>query len=125
MSIFGGAGGGGLLGMLGFANGGIMGGSFTPIRAMAGGGTVSSPTLGLIGEGRYNEAVVPLPDGKSIPVQMNQAKEDIHITIQNVLDTKSVVAKAVNENPNLVINPVVADYGNRGPMHRVISRGGK
>jgi hypothetical protein len=38
--------------------------------AFANGGIVSGPTLGLIGEGRYNEAIVPLPDGKSIPVQL-------------------------------------------------------
>jgi hypothetical protein len=24
----------------------------------------------MVGEGQYNEAIVPLPDGKSIPVQM-------------------------------------------------------
>lgn len=34
------------------------------------GGIVTSPTFAQIGEGRYNEAVVPLPDGRSIPVQM-------------------------------------------------------
>ena len=31
----------------------------------------SKPTLGLVGEGRYNEAIIPLPDGKSVPVQMH------------------------------------------------------
>jgi murein DD-endopeptidase MepM/ murein hydrolase activator NlpD len=50
-----------------FANGGIAFGGF---RAFANGGTVSGPTLGLVGEGKYNEAVVPLPDGRSIPVQL-------------------------------------------------------
>jgi len=48
-----------------FAKGGIAEGGF---RAFASGGTVKKPTLGLVGEGKYNEAVVPLPDGKSIPV---------------------------------------------------------
>lgn len=54
-------------GALGFANGGIALGGF---QAFANGGIVKGPTLGLVGEGRYNEAVVPLPDGKSIPVQL-------------------------------------------------------
>ena len=36
----------------------------------ANGGIVSGPTLGLVGEGRYNEAIIPLPDGKSVPVQL-------------------------------------------------------
>ena len=50
-----------------FANGGIASGGF---RAFASGGVVTGPTLGLVGEGRYNEAVIPLPDGKSVPVQL-------------------------------------------------------
>jgi lambda family phage tail tape measure protein len=50
-----------------FANGGIVTGGF---RAFASGGVVTGPTLGLVGEGRYNEAVIPLPDGKSVPVDL-------------------------------------------------------
>jgi tape measure domain-containing protein len=50
-----------------FANGGIAVGGFT---AFAAGGVVSGPTLGLVGEGRYNEAIIPLPDGKSVPVDL-------------------------------------------------------
>jgi hypothetical protein len=57
----------GAAGFAGYANGGIAPGGF---RAFANGGVVSGPTLGLVGEGKYNEAVVPLPDGKSIPVQL-------------------------------------------------------
>ena len=50
-----------------FAKGGIAVGGF---KAFANGGVVQGPTLGLVGEGKYNEAIVPLPDGRSIPVQM-------------------------------------------------------
>jgi tape measure domain-containing protein len=79
-SIFGGGGGG--LGSMdaniaqyaplpaGYANGGIAPGGFT---AFANGGMVTGPTMGLVGEGRYNEAIVPLPDGKSIPVDLGGA----------------------------------------------------
>jgi len=49
------------------ANGAVWKGGF---QAFANGGMVTSPTLGLVGEGKYNEAIVPLPDGRSIPVQM-------------------------------------------------------
>jgi tape measure domain-containing protein len=51
-----------------FANGGLASGGFT---AFANGGMVTGPTLGLVGEGRYNEAIIPLPDGKSVPVQLS------------------------------------------------------
>ena len=37
---------------------------------MANGGIVTGPTTALIGEGSMNEAVVPLPNGKAIPVDM-------------------------------------------------------
>jgi tape measure domain-containing protein len=49
------------------ANGAVWQGGFTPF---ANGGVVTGPTLGLVGEGRFNEAIVPLPNGKSIPVEL-------------------------------------------------------
>jgi len=54
------------------ANGGIATGGWEPfpVTPFANGGMVTGPTLGLVGEGRYNEAIVPLPDGRSIPVQL-------------------------------------------------------
>ena len=59
-----------LLGGLGFAaaKGGVALGGF---KAFANGSPrVTRPTLGLVGEGAHNEAIVPLPDGRSIPVIM-------------------------------------------------------
>jgi tape measure domain-containing protein len=69
-----------------YANGGIAYGGFT---AFANGGMVTGPTMGLVGEGRYNEAIVPLPDGKSIPVQLaggdggNQIVSNITVNVNN------------------------------------------
>ncbi len=65
----------------GFANGGIAKGGF---RAFANGGVVSGPTLGLVGEGRYNEAVVPLPNGRAIPVQVNGERSARDLMGRNV-----------------------------------------
>jgi hypothetical protein len=75
-------------GFLGFANGGIM-----PVRGMASGGYTSvgkkrfgtggiatQPTI-MVGEGKHNEAVVPLPDGRSIPVNMNGGGGTNNVTI--------------------------------------------
>ena len=59
--------GSGIRGILPFASGGIIQGG---MKAYSSGGVVSKPTLGLIGEGRHNEAVVPLPNGKEIPVNL-------------------------------------------------------
>ena len=60
------SGGGGILGFLG----GLFGGGKQ--KKMAKGGIVTGPTNALIGEGGMNEAVVPLPDGKSIPISMGK-----------------------------------------------------
>jgi tape measure domain-containing protein len=61
--------------LFGAANGGIATGGWEPmpIRPFANGGMVTGPTLGLVGEGKYNEAIVPLPNGRSIPVEMRGA----------------------------------------------------
>ena len=67
-------------GALGFANGGVISGGF---RAFADGGVVNRPTLGLIGEGSMNEAVVPLPNGRAIPVEMRGGGTNITVNVNN------------------------------------------
>lgn len=54
------------------------------IRGYRGGGIATEPTY-LVGEGKHNEAVVPLPDGRSIPVSMTGggANNNISINIDN------------------------------------------
>ncbi|QLE07307.1 tape measure protein (plasmid) [Escherichia coli] len=55
-----------------FANGGIFGkDGVIPIRAYQKGGIANSPQLALFGEGDMNEAYVPLPDGRTIPVTLS------------------------------------------------------
>ena len=73
------------------ADGAVWQGGFKPFREFAGGGIVTSPTLGLVGEGQHNEAIVPLPDGRSIPVQMTGGgqADSFSITIQ-AMDAASV-----------------------------------
>ena len=76
------------------ANGAIFKGGF---RAFANGGIVNKPTLGLIGEGKHNEAIVPLPDGKSIPVtgggSTNNNNFTINVTVDSEGGSKSDVEK--------------------------------
>jgi hypothetical protein len=50
-------------GIMAMANGGLMN------RASGIQGIINKPTY-LVGEGKYNEAVVPLPNGREIPVQL-------------------------------------------------------
>lgn len=108
--IRGGGGGGGLeaytpqgnaafmerTGALGFANGGIVMGGF---KAFADGGVVTGPTLGLVGEGRYNEAIIPMPNGRSVPVDLQGAAGGNTNVVVNV-DAKGSAASGDETRAN-------------------------
>jgi len=66
-----------LLGMI-FAKGGVAPGGF---RAFAKGGIANRPTLGMVGEGGLNEAIVPLPDGRSIPVKGASGNVTVNVAV--------------------------------------------
>jgi phage-related minor tail protein len=66
-----------LLGMI-FAKGGVAPGGF---RAFAKGGIANRPTLGMVGEGGMNEAIVPLPDGRSIPVKGAGSNVTVNVAV--------------------------------------------
>ena len=72
----------------GDAMGGVKAGGF---QAFARGGIVNAPTLGLVGEGAHNEAIVPLPDGRRIPVELRNSKSGDVFNIQiSAVDGPSV-----------------------------------
>jgi len=110
-----------------FANGGIAAGGF---RAFATGGIVTGPTLGLVGEGRYNEAVIPLPDGKSVPVDLGGegarlggnggvSVGEINITVQNTGDTLSPAAqKQIAGQVQGIVLATMADQRRSGGLLR-------
>ncbi|MCX7208190.1 MAG: tape measure protein [Proteobacteria bacterium] len=98
--------GGGSVGdFYGFANGGIMTpmGNL-PLSKYANGGIAKSPQVAIFGEGRYNEAFVPLPDGRSIPVSLKgggggrpqQGSDgDVYITLSPQIDARGADAGAL------------------------------
>ena len=67
-----------------FGNGGIAKGGF---KMYANGGIATQPHVGMIGEGKYNEAIVPLPDGKSIPVIGNPGGATNNVTVNVSVDS--------------------------------------
>jgi len=76
-SAFGGIGGGGGIGgffstLFGLERGGVIGLAKGGMARYAHGGIAKQPTY-LVGEGKKNEAVVPLPDNKSIPVDLGNS----------------------------------------------------
>lgn len=75
----------------GYANGGIMPGSF---KALEYGGVVRSPTMGLVGEGKNHEAVVPLPNNREIPVELRGSGGDT-INIEQNFDFRNADTSAI------------------------------
>jgi tape measure domain-containing protein len=68
----------------GFANGGIMtSAGRMPLNMYSSGGIANSPQMAMFGEGRMNEAYVPLPDGKTIPVTMKGGAGNVQINVIN------------------------------------------
>ena len=62
-----------------FQSGGMGFGTLGPnfgIRQYAKGGVVTQPQMAVVGEGGMNEAIVPLPDGKRIPVEFSGRKDN-------------------------------------------------
>jgi hypothetical protein len=95
-----GGGTGGGKGGIPFAMGGIMTprGSL-PLRFYEGGGIASSPQMAIFGEGHQNEAIVPLPDGRAIPVNLTggrgggqpmQVENHFHVHISGARGTQEI-----------------------------------
>lgn len=99
----------GVAGAFGFADGGVMSSSGPlPLRKYASGGVANTPQVAVFGEGRMNEAYVPLPDGRSIPVTVSgnsgavSYSPTIQIDARNSTLTrgemKQIVVAAVNQS---------------------------
>jgi len=87
------------LAMGGVVPGGL--GRALPLHGYANGGPiVAGPHLALIGEGKHNEAVVPLPDGRSIPVDMRGGGAEVNISITTV-DARGVDELLVDRQETL------------------------
>lgn len=69
-------------GWMDFAKGGVMT-QWGPadLRTYAGGGIANSPQIAIYGEGSQNEAYVPLPDGRTIPVTMTGNEQSGQVTV--------------------------------------------
>jgi hypothetical protein len=91
------------------------------IPGAANGGVVSAPTLAMIGEGRSNEAIVPMPNGRAIPVDMrnNGGGGAQSLTVINVVDA-SIMDEFVAKNPAAIINIIAADTMHGGQTYQAM-----
>ena len=114
-----------------FANGGIMTGSGPlPLNTYATGGIASSPQFALFGEGRMNEAFVPLPDGRSIPVTMSGGGSGQVILQQTIqIDARGAdagvearIRQAAADGARQGYSMVVDDLSRGGAVARLVGR---
>ena len=83
-----------------FAKGGVVKGGLQGLPSYANGGITTQPQLALIGDNPNNkEAIVPLPDGKSIPVSLKGQGESVqNIGVINILPNANI-DKALTDKP--------------------------
>jgi len=80
---------------------------------------VDRPTLGLVGEGKYPEAIVPLPDGRSIPVKFEgKSNQPINLEIVIVDDRSKIPSPQIGKKQ--VVLWVAEDYMQNGILRKVI-----
>lgn len=81
-----------------FANGGIMSSKGSlPLKTYSNGGIANSPQMAVFGEGRMNEAYVPLPDGRTIPVTMTGGGGGTDVVV-NVINQPGQTARVQETN---------------------------
>lgn len=106
-----------------FASGGIMSSlGEIPLQKYAKGGIATSPQLALFGESSHNEAYVPLPDGRSIPVSMKGGGQNVQV---NVINQSGVPMDAEKGNQRFdgekyIIDVVVNAIGRPGRMRTAV-----
>ena len=92
------------------ANGNVM----TPNGAMklnnyANGGVATSPQVSIFGEGRMNEAYVPLPDGRSIPVSMKGGGSNVQVVVNNNTPAQATTSESIDSRGNRRIEVTISE----------------
>jgi hypothetical protein len=93
--------GGKIANFFGFATGGIATGGF---QAFASGGVVTKPTFGLVGEGSMNEAIIPLPDGKSVPVKFQGGSSSTSASDQKMIQLLERLISVVEKGGDVILD---------------------
>jgi tape measure domain-containing protein len=107
-----------------FANGGIMTSmGAMKLRKYASGGIAKSPQLALFGEGSMNEAYVPLPDGRTIPVSMRGGNSGASNVTVNVINAPAGTETRESQNPDGSTNVDVIIAQVEGKISQNLAKG--
>lgn len=105
------------------AQGGILPGPWTPIKAFASGGLVDRPTLGWVGEGSGPEAVIPLSGGK-VPVDIRGGgkKQDVNVNFNIVTADTKDFDRLIMGRRSLIAGIIRSELSNAGYMRDSVRR---
>ncbi len=110
-----------------FGKGGITGPLLAhyPIKNYAQGGIASSPQIGIFGEGKGQEAFVPLQGG-AIPVQLSGSKEEGPKTTNFLIFAMDPISfrDFIKRNPEAIVEAVHKDTRSRGTLRSDMRRYG-
>ena len=107
----------------GAATGAVWHGGFTPISAFANGGIVNRPVVGIVGEGKYpGEAMVPLPDGRTIPVTMTGGGGGAPGNIYVIASMEDAVRHGFRAHKDDIVDIAVADMKKGGKLAKTLRR---
>ena len=113
----------------GYASGGIVPGSLIPMMQqpvrLAMGGVMNRPTLAWVAEAGQREAVVPLPDGRRIPVEIRApdgAGQAPGVTV-NLIGQGAEQAKvrtSQSDIEGMVVDIILGNINRRGPLSQLV-----
>lgn len=106
------------------AAGAVWKGGFTPIYAFSQGGIVNRPVIGIVGEGKEPaEAMVPLPDGRSIPVTLNgRTGGDTEVKVYVVANYQEAIARGFKRNRDFLVDAIAGDVKKGGKVKKALRR---
>jgi hypothetical protein len=101
------------------ALGGILPGSF---KSFANGGIMNRPTFGIIAEAGRNEAAVPLPDGKRIPLDMPEQQPSVTLVMNiEAMDAESFALFSEKHQEQFVA-PILENLQRGGSLRKALGR---
>jgi len=103
------------------ANGAVWPG-FTPIHAFSAGGVVRRPTMGIVGEGRYPEAVIPMPNGRSVGVELRGGGDPDPPNFYVVNDYSQLWMKGFRAHKDYVYDAVAGQMVSGKKLAKIVKR---
>jgi tape measure domain-containing protein len=116
------------IGVQPYADGGIMTSRGPlPLKRYAAGGIANTPQFSMFGEGSMPEAYVPLPDGRSIPVNMRggggmSVVQNVNVNVGGSNASPAMITAAARLGANQAKAELVAEMNRGGDLAKTFGR---